>query len=159
MLFAMRLTAAAFGCDFSPFAYLSFSDGPALLAWLLGSALVVIAVLIWLVLRHGEETLWLASTTGGALVPAAALEQPAAAAATGSHPDVVRAEVSLTGRGGALRARAHVLARPLSDVATVKEAVDPAVRARVLRLAGRDVDRVDIRVRVLTVSQLGRHLP
>ncbi len=159
MLFATRLTAAAFGCGFSPFAYLSLSDDAVVLAWLLGAALVILAVLIWLVLRHGEETLWLASATGGALVPAAALEQPAAAAATASHPDVVRAEVSLTGRGGALRARAHVLARPLADAATVKEAVEPAVRARFARLAGRDIDRVDVRVRVLTVSQLGRYLP
>ena len=159
LLFAMRLTAAAFSCDFSPFPYLTFTDDHGLLAWLLAAALVVLGILVWLVLRHGAETLWLAAEDGGVLAPRAGLERPAGVAAAGSHPDVVRAEVELSERGGALRARARVWARPLADAAAVGAAVDEAVRSSVSRLTGREVSRLDVRVRVLTVSQLGRRLP
>ena len=41
----------------------------------------------------------------------------------------------------------------------LKAAVDPAVRTAVVQLAGRDLERLDVRIRVLTVPQLARHLP
>jgi len=159
LLFAMRLTAAAFGCSFSPFTYLWASADPAVLAWVLGGALIALALLLWLVLRHGQEMVWLAAADGGVLLPAAALSRPATTVATSSHPDVVRAEVDVYGRGGALRARARILARPLADVAAVRDAVEPAVRRAVVRRTGRDLERVDTRVRVLAIRQLARYLP
>lgn len=159
LLFAMRLTAAAFDCDFSPFPYLTFGDDHGLLAWLLAAALVVLGALLWLVLRHGDETVWLGAADGGVLVPRIALERPAGAAAAGSHPDVVTAEIDLAQRGGALRARARVWARPLADTAAVGAAVDEAVRRDVVRRSGRELSRLDVRVRVLRVSQLARRLP
>ena len=74
LLLAMRLTAAAFACDFSPFPYLDVSANHATRAWLLGLVVGALATLIWLVLRHGERMLWLSSSTGGVLAPAADLE-------------------------------------------------------------------------------------
>jgi len=47
LLFAMRLTAAAFDCDFSPFPYITPGGGHALLAWLLLLAMAVLAGLVW----------------------------------------------------------------------------------------------------------------
>jgi hypothetical protein len=161
LLFATRLMAAAFDSDFSPFPYLKPGGGPGLLAWLLLAVMVVLAVLVWLVLRHDSDSLWLASEsgTGGVLVAAAELRRLAASAANRSHPDVVRAEVELWQRGGEVRGRVQVWARPLADAAVVGAAADAAVRRQISRLAGREIGRLGVRVKVLSVTQLARHLP
>ena len=151
--------------DFSPFPYIT-PNGHALLAWLLLLAMVVLAGLVWLVLRHDSDSLWLASPAGGGggggggvLVPNEALERPAAAASGRSHPDVVRAEVEFFKRGADLRGRVTVRARPLADASVVGGAVDAAVRRQVARLTGRELERLDVRVKVLKVTQLVRFLP
>lgn len=160
LLFAVRLVAAALDHDFSPFTYITPS-GHALLAWLLLLGMVVLAGLVWMVLRHDADSLWLPSSSGGGgvLVPTADLERPAGSAAGRSHPDVVRAVVELSSRGAALRGRVTVYARPLADAGAVGGAVDAAVRRQVTRLSGRELERLDVRVRVLKVTQLVRHLP
>ncbi|MGE5229753.1 MAG: hypothetical protein ACM3MJ_08545 [Deltaproteobacteria bacterium] len=146
--------------DFSPFAYIT-PNGHALLAWLLLLAMVVLAGLVWLVLRQDADSLWLPSPAGegGVLVPNEALERPAASASGRSHPDVVRAEVVFFKRGAGLRGRVTVWARPLADAGVVGGAVDAAVRRQVARLTGRELERLDVRVKVLKVTQLVRHLP
>jgi hypothetical protein len=156
----MRLVAAAFDCDFSPFAYIT-PGGHAFMAWLLLSAMIVLAGLVWLVLRHDADAIWLPSSAGdgGVLVPAADLERLAGSAAGRSHPDVVRAAVELSSRGAALRARVRIHARPLADAGAVGAAVDEAVRRQVVRLSGAELGRVDVRVSVLRVKQLVRYLP
>jgi hypothetical protein len=53
----------------------------------------------------------------------------------------------------------QVWARPLADAAVVGAAADAAVRRQVARLTGRDLERLDVRVRVLRVTQLARYLP
>jgi hypothetical protein len=152
--------AAALGHDFSPFPYIT-PGGHAFLAWLLLLGMVALAVLVWLVLRHDAEALWLPSAAGdgGVLVPAADLERPAGSAAGRAHPDVVRAAVELSGRGAGVRGRVRVYARPLADAGVVRGAVDEAVRRQVARLTGAELERLDVRVRVLKVTQLVRHLP
>jgi hypothetical protein len=157
----MRLTAAAFDCDFSPFPYITPGGGHALLAWLLVLAMAVLAGLVWLVLRHDSDSLWLPSPAGdgGVLVPSGDLERPAASAAGRAHPDVVRAEVELFKRGPELRGRVTVWARPLADADAVREAAEAAVRRQVARVTGRDLARLSTRVKVLKVTQLARHLP
>jgi len=156
----MRLVAAAFDCDFSPFPYIT-PNGHALLAWLLAIAMVVLAGLVWLVLRHDAEAVWLASPAGagGVLVPNADLERPASSAAGRAHPDVLRTEVEFSARRSALRGRVTVWARPLADAGAVRDAVDGAVRRQVARLTGRELERLDIRVKVIKVTQLARYLP
>jgi len=155
----VRLTAAAFGCAFSPFRYLSVTDDHAVWAALLVAAFVGLCALQWLVMRYEGETLWLAEGDGGVLVPAEALVGPAGEAAAGAHPDVVRAEVLLRVRGGALDARARIWARPLAQAEPIRGAVGAALRGEVARLTGRALAGVDVRVKVLTVSQLKRYLP
>ena len=156
----MRLTAAAFSHDFSPFPYITPGDGHALLAWLLLLGMAVLAGLVWLVLRHDADALWLPSPAGGGvLVPSEDLERPASSATGRSHPDVVRAEVEFFKRGAELRGRVNVWARPLADAGAVRDATDAAVRRQVARLTGRDLERLDVRVKVLKVTQLARHLP
>ena len=99
LLYAMRLTAVAFHCEFSPFRYLGIPADPAVRAWILGALILVLGVLLLLLLRHGEETVWLAGDGGGVLAPAAAiaaaLEQTAA-----EHADVVRSEATVETRRG-----------------------------------------------------------
>jgi hypothetical protein len=160
-LFAVRLLAVAIGWDFSPFTYIDPSNAHSLLAWLLVLAMAVLAGLIWMVLRHDADALWLASPAGdgGVLVPKADLERLATSAATRAHPDVVRAEAELWQRGGELRGRVQVWARPLANAEVVRAAVDEAVRRQVGRLTQSDLGRADVRVRVLRVTQLVRHLP
>ncbi len=159
-LFAVRLVAAALGHDFSPFPYIT-PGGHAFLAWLLLLAMAALAVLVWLVLRHDASALWLPSAagTGGVLVPTPAIERPAASAAGRSHPDVVRAEVELSGRGTRLRGKVRVHARPLANADVVRGAVDEAVRRQVARLSGCELERLAVRVKVLRVTQLVRYLP
>jgi len=161
LLFAMRLTAAAFDCDFSPFPYITPGGGHALLAWVLLLGMAVLAGLVWLVLRHDADALWLASPAGGGgvLVPAGDLERPATSGAVRSHPDVVRAEVEFSERGAELRGRVTVWARPLADAGAVRDAADAAARRQVARLTGRELARLDVRVKVLRVTQLARYLP
>jgi len=161
LLFAMRLTAAAFDCDFSPFPYITPGGGHALLAWVLLLGMAVLAGLVWLVLRHDADALWLASPAGGGgvLVPAGDLERPATSGAVRSHPDVVRAEVEFSERGAELRGRVIVWARPLADAGAVRDAADAAARRQVARLTGRELARLDVRVKVLRVTQLARYLP
>ena len=161
LLFAIRLAAAALDRDFSPFPYITPGGGHALLAWLLLLAMAVLAGLVWLVLRHDADALWLASPAGdgGVLVPAGDLERPAVSATGRSHPDVVRAEVELFQRGAELRGRVSVWGRPLADAGVLRAAADDAVRRQVARLTGRDLARLDVRVKVLKVTQLARHLP
>jgi hypothetical protein len=158
LLFAMRLTAAAFGCDFSPFAYLGITADHATRAWLLAGVVAVLAVLLWLVLRHGEETLWLPGTAGGVLVPAAALARLAAEAAC-RHPEVVRAEATLRVREGAPDGTVRVYGRPLADPARLAVEIEPAVRERLVQVVGVAPLRLVVRPRILTVPQLKRHLP
>ncbi len=160
LLFAVRLVAAALDKGFSPFSYFT-PNGHALLAWLLAIGMVVLAGLIWLVLRHDTDALWLASPVGGGgvLVPNEDLERPAASAAGRAHLDVVRVEVEFSRSRSALRGRVKVRARPLADAGAVGDAVDAAVRRQVTRLTGRELERLTVRVRVLRVTQLARYLP
>jgi len=158
LLFAMRLTAAAFDCDFSPFAYLGVPADHASRAWLLAGVVIVLAVLLWLVLRHGEETLWLPRGGGGVLVPSAALARLAEKAAC-RHPDVVRAAAVLRVREGAVGGAVRVYGRPLADPARLAAEVEPAVRERLAGVVGVAPARLVVRPRILTVPQLKRHLP
>jgi hypothetical protein len=149
------------GWDFSPFTYITPSSGHALLAWLLVIAMAVLAGLIWLVLRHDADALWLASPAGdgGVLVPKADLERLVSNAAGRAHPDVVRAEAELWQRGGELRSRVRVWARPLANAEVVRAAVEHGVRRQAGRLTQTDLGRTEVRVSVLKVAQLVRYLP
>jgi hypothetical protein len=158
LLFAMRLTAAAFGWAFSPFPYLGVPADHASRAWLLAGVVIVLAVLVWLVLRHGEETLWLPGEAGGVLAPSAALARLAEETAC-RHPEVVRAEAVLRVRGGAAGGAVRVYGRPLADAARLAAEVEPAVRDRLARVVGVAPARLVVRPRILTVPQLKRHLP
>jgi hypothetical protein len=160
-LFAIRLIAVAAGWDFSPFTYITPSGAHSLLAWLLVIAMAVLAGLIWMVLRHDADALWLAAAAGdgGVLVPKADLERLVSSAAGRAHPDVVRAEAELWQRGGELRGRVRVWARPLADAAVVSAAVEERARRQVARLTQSELGRADVRVRVLRVAQLVRYLP
>ena len=123
--------------------------------------MVVLAALIWMVLRHDSGALWLASEAGdgGVLVPKGDLERLVSSAAGRSHADVLRAEAELWRRGGELRGRVQVVARPLADAALVGAAVEERTRRQAARLTGLELSRVDVRVRVLQVRQLLRYLP
>ena len=115
-------------------------------------------MLVWLVLRHGEETLWLRGAAGGVLVPAAALARLAEEAAC-RHPEVVRAAAELRVRDGAPGGTVRVYGRPLADPARLAAEVEPAVRERLARVVGVAPRRLVVRPRILTVPQLKRHLP
>jgi hypothetical protein len=72
---------------------------------------------------------------------------------------VLRAEVEFSARRSVLRGRVTVWARPLADAGAVRDAVDGAVRRQVARLTGRELERLDVRVKVIKVTQLARYLP
>lgn len=158
LLFAMRLTAAAFNCDFSPFRYLGMPSDPGVRAWLLLLAVVACGALVWLVVRDDEETLWLTSASGGVLVPAVPLRRATERAAA-RHPEVVRAEARLRTVGGGLGVVVRVYGRPLGDAARLAAEVEPLVRAGLAAATGADPVALVVRPRVLTVAQLKRYLP
>lgn len=158
LLFAMRLAAAAFGRDFSLFPYLSLPAGHAARAWLLALGIGVLAMLVWLVMRHGDRMLWLSGSTGGVLVPASDLEGLVEAAAC-RHPEVVRAQVQLRIRKGVLTGTLHILCRPLVDPAPVAADVGGAASHELSAVTGRETAELAVRPRVLAVGQLKRYLP
>jgi hypothetical protein len=158
LLFAVRLTAAALGSAFSPFPYLSLPAGHRERALLLIGALLLLGLLLWLVLRDGERSLWLATEQGGVLVPATALERLAEEAAR-RDPEVVRAEVHLRLRRGRLRGTLRVFGRPLADAARLAEGAGARARGAVEAVAGGQMEELTVRPRVLSVVQLKRHLP
>jgi hypothetical protein len=160
-LFAVRFISVAAGWDFSPFTYITPSSAHSLLAWLLVIAMAVLAGLIWLVLRHDADALWLASSAGdgGVLLPKADLERLVAGAVRRAHPDVVRAEADVWQRGGEVRCRVKVWARPLAAADGVRAAVEEGARRQVARLTQSELGRADVRVHVLRVGQLVRYLP
>lgn len=158
LLFAMRLTAAAFACDFSPFPYLELPASHATRAWLLALVVGALATLVWLVLRHGERMVWLSNSTGGVLAPAAVLEGLLERAAS-RHPEVVRAQARLQIRGGALTGTLHVLCRPLVDPVPVAAEVAGEARRELSVVTGREPAELTVRPRVLAVRQLKRYLP
>ena len=158
LLYAMRLTAVAFHCEFSPFRYLGIPADPAVRAWSLLAVIVVLGVLILLVLRHGEETIWIAGDGGGVLAPAAAvaaaLEQTAA-----DHADVVRSEARVEARRGQPAATLTTYLRPYADGARVAADLEPRLRGRLAAITGVASGAVTVRPRVLAARQLKRHLP
>ena len=158
LLYAMRLTAAALGSAFSPFPYLGIPADHASRAWLLAGVVVVLGVLVWLVLRYGDEALWLRGEAGGALVPAAALVALAEETAC-RHPEAVSAAAVLRVRGGAVGGTVRVYGRPLADSARLAAEVELAVRERLARVVGAAPARLVVRPRILTVPQLKRYLP
>jgi hypothetical protein len=158
LLFAVRLAAAAAGSAFSPFDHLGDPTAHASRAWLLAAFIVVLVVLVWLVLRHGEDTLWLPGESGGVLLPAAALARLAEQTAC-RHPEVVRAEASLRARKGAVRGTVRVYGRPLADPARLAAEVEPDVRGTLARVVGVAPDRLVVKPRILAVPQLKRYLP
>ena len=158
LLFAMRLTAAAFECDFSPFPYLELPAGHAARAWLLVLVVGVLAALVWLVMRHGERMLWLSGLTGGVLAPAPDLEGLLEAAAC-RHPEVVRAEARLQIRRGELTGTLRIFCRPLVDPARVAADVGSEARHELSAVTGRETAELAVRPRVLAVRQLKRYLP
>jgi hypothetical protein len=158
LLFAMRLTAAAFDCDFSPFAYLGLPADSGLRAWLLAGAIVVLGLLVWLVARHGEETFWLAGVHGGVLVPAAPVVRTVEAAAA-RHPEVVRAEANLRAFGAGLGGTIRVYGRPLADPTRLSAEVEPLVRRRLRTVTGVEPGDLVIRPRILRVPELKKYLP
>jgi hypothetical protein len=158
LLYAMRLTAVAFHCDFTPFRYLGIPSDPAVRAWSLLAVILALGVLILLVLRHGEETVWVAGDGGGVLVPAAglaaALEQAAAV-----HADVVRTEAQVATRRGEVTATLTAYLRPFADGGRVGAELEPLVRGRLAAVTGAPAGTVLVRPRVLAVRQLKRYLP
>ena len=158
LLFAIRLTAAAWGSAFSPFPPLGVPADHGTRAWLLAGVCIVLGVLVWLVLRHGDEALWLPGEGGGVLMPAAALTRLAEQAAC-RHPEVISAAAVLRVRQGAVGGTVRVYGRPLADRARVAAEVELAVRERLARVVGVAPARLVVRPRILTVPQLKRYLP
>lgn len=154
----MRLTAAAFDCDFSPLASLPVGRDHAALAWLAAALLAALVVLVWLVLRDAHEELWLVGERGGVLVSADALERLAEEAAA-RDPDVVRADADLHVSGGRLRGRVRVYGRPLGDAGRLAGAVDAAVGGALAAAVGTAAVDVRVKPRILSVRQLARYLP
>ena len=158
LLLALALAAAALHRSFSPLAYLGLPAAPAARAWLLVGAIVVLALLVWLILRADEEVFWLSAGSGGVLVPAAALQGFAERAAC-RHPEVVRAEARLRVRGGSLSGTLRLFCRPLAEAERVRADVEAVVRDELTTAAGAEMGTLAVRSRVLAVRHLKRHLP
>jgi hypothetical protein len=158
LLVVMRLTAAVFASDFSPLPYLGLPSSHTTRAWLLILVVGVLAVLVWLIARHGERMLWLSGPAGGVLAPAADLESLLEAAAC-RHPEVVRAQARLHIRRGTLSGTVQLFCRPLVDPAPVAADVGGEVREELSAATGREAAGLTVRARVLSVRQLKRHLP
>ena len=153
----MRLTAVAFHSDFSPFRYLGIPADPAVRAWILAAVIAVLGLLILLVLRYGEETVWVTGDGGGVLTPAADIAASLEQAAAG-HADVVRSEASVVTRRGELSATLTTYLRPYADAARVAADLEPQLAGRLAAITGVAPAGVVVRPRVLDTRQLKRYL-
>jgi hypothetical protein len=158
LLFAMRLVAASFGCDFSPFPYLGLPADPGWRVLLLAVFVALCVCLVALLTGDGGDVLWLAAPDGGVLVPAEAVEQLLHDGAL-LHAEVVRAEAEVRVRRGTPVARLDVDLRPMLDRDAVAGQLAAAARDVLARVTGVADAGVDVRARVLSVRQLGRQLP
>jgi hypothetical protein len=158
LLYALRLAAAALGWGFSPFTYVYLPEDQGTVAWLLAAAVVALGLLVWLVLRHGEATVWLPRDGGGVLVPVAPLQRLVEQAAA-RHPEVVRAEADIKATGGRLGGVVRIYGRPLADPVRLAAEVEPLVVRRLFVIAGADPAAVAVRPRILKVSELKKYLP
>ncbi len=158
-LLALVLVAAALNRSFSPLVYLGLPGTHSGRAWWLAAVIAVLAVLVWLVLRAGDETLWLSEGRGGVMAPAAALEGLAERVAC-RHPEVVRAQARLrVGGGYTLGGTLRLYCRPLAAAEGVRRDVEAAVRAELAAATGAQLGALVVRPRVLAVGQLKSHLP
>lgn len=158
LLVAARLVAAALHSGFSPVAHLPLPGAPGVRGVGLLVVAAVLAALVWLVARHGEPVLWLATPEGGVSVPASALERLARHAAEADE-EVVRAEAEVRVRRGGLAADVRVFGRPLGDARRLGEEAEARVRQVLADTSGSPDLRVRVRPRVLAVRELARHLP
>ncbi len=154
----MRLVAAAFGCGFSPFAYLGLPQAYGWHVVLFAALVAVCVVLLFAVAWAGRDALWLAVAGGGVLVPEDAVVQ-LLREKTLAHPEVVRADVAVRARRGRPAAKLDVSLRPLVDGDAVAAELTSASREWLEDLTG--VAGVEVRVsrRILKVKQLARNLP
>ncbi len=119
---------------------------------------VVSAVLVWLVAREGEQTLWLAGPDGGVALPTAALERLAERRAE-ADDEVVRAEAQIRVSRAGLVADVRVFGRPFGDATRLGEQAAERVRSGLREVTGLADVRVTTRPRILAVRELARHLP
>jgi hypothetical protein len=152
LLFAAVLVSAALEWDFSPFSYIT-PNGHALLAWLLALGMVVLAGLIWLVLRHDTDALWLASPAGDG-TSWYQRGSRAAGFVGRARPSTWCVPRWVLKRSAALRSRVTVWARPLARRAVVK----PWTRPSPGDGSGDGAERLPLRVKVLK-SRSWRYLP
>ena len=121
--------------------------------------ILALGVLLWLVLRNGEETVWLAGDGGGVLAPAAAM------AAAPSRPPRsrrrrARARRSVRERRGELVATlSRPTCGPTPTRARVAVELEPRLRGRLAAVTGVAPGAVTVRPHVLGARQLKRHLP
>lgn len=158
LLFALRLAAVALGWDFTPFTYVSLPDDQGTVAWLLAAAVAVVGLLVWLVARHGEPSVWLPREAGGVLVPVAPLQRLVEQAAA-RHPEVVRADVVIKVTGGRLGGVVRIYGRPLADPVRLAAEVEPLVVRRLFVITGADPAAVAVKPRILKVPELKKYLP
>jgi hypothetical protein len=150
---AVCLFVAASGSRIEPLA--PGTDGGRLLV-LLG-VLVVLAALLALLVRRGRRPLRLVGERGHVVVDQATLAEPLRRALT-SHIEVVNTHVRLRSRRGRLRAKVRVSVRPLVDGKRLRVEFTEGERALAGRITGTEPNGVKVRVRVLNVRKLGRHL-
>jgi len=149
----MRLVAATFDCDFSPFGYLGMPESYGWQALLWAALVAASIVLLGLVVGPGRDEVWLAGAGGGVLIPAPAIESMLTSDAR-AHAEVVRADVDVRVRRGRPSATLAVDLRPLSDGDAIAVELGAQARASLARVTGiADVD-IRVRKRVLTVKQL-----
>lgn len=158
LLFAMRLVAAAFGCGFTPFAYLGLPEDPGRQVVLFAALVAACIALLALVVGDGRSELWLAGAGGGVLIAADAVER-LLRDATLAHDEVVRADVAARVRRGRPAATLEVDLRPLVDGDAVSAELTAAARELLARVTGTADVEVRVRSRVLAVKQLAGRLP
>ncbi len=127
VLYAMRLVAAAFGCGFSPFAYLALPDDHGWQALLFVTLVAACFALLLLVLRDVRDELWLVGGDGGVLVPCDAVEQLLRETAL-KHAEVVRVDTMVRVRRATPAATLDVDLRPLAEGDAVAAELASAAR-------------------------------
>ena len=164
---AIHFFAVAGGSSFAPFK--TWTHGDRFAAMLV--AFIVLVGLLAALLRRVGRPVWLAAEQGGVLVTPGTIAGPLQRELL-RNVEVVSAHVHVSSRRGRLRADVQAAVRPLADAERLRAEFAATVSTLLGRITGVASDRADVgsdragaepdyvhvKVRVLSVRQLGRYL-
>ena len=147
LLFAMRFTAIAFDCGFSPFAWLPHIHGAGDRLLLLAAVIAFLVAALSLLSARGPARLKIALPGEGTLEVRFSAIEHTLCSSVEAQGDVERVRIAVRSGGGGPAAQVSVqLSAPRSDLEATRREFAEVVRAAMMRATGQALTAVDVAV-------------